>query len=117
MEKTSEPKNDSEALSIAAAKMGYTFSAADVARAAAEVQELDEAEMDQVAGGADDDSCWTDWWCLVAYRSDVEDENGHDLICAIAWHCLTAAMHTETNNRGAACWSNYRCFKWSVTGY
>lgn len=117
MGKSCEPKSDSEAVSIAAARLGYTFSAAELERASAEAQELDAEELNQVSGGDSDDMCGTDWWCALLYRSDNEDERGHDLICAVGWHCMTAFMHTESDNRGAACWSHYRCMKWSITGY
>ena len=79
----------------AAAELGYSISAADLERSAAEIQELDLDELENVAGGVS------------------TDEDGNDTFCITAWHCFTAALHTEAKSKDAACWSDYKCIVWS----
>ena len=83
-------KNDGEVIQKVAAELGYEVPLEELERAWAGEQELDEAELDKVAGG------WT-------------DEHGHDTSCFVAWHCYTITCHTETIHKNVNCWSNYKC--------
>ncbi|MDO4539093.1 MAG: hypothetical protein Q4B54_13095 [Coriobacteriales bacterium] len=86
--------SDVEAISAAAAELGYDVSVADLERASAEGADVDDAELELVAGGF----------------GTKEDEYGHDVWCFTAWHCTAATLHTETKSHEVACWSDYMCF-------
>ena len=90
--KEGEARSDSEIMAKAAGELGFNISAADLERSAAELQELDLDELENVAGGTDD---------------------GKDTFCITAWYCFTAALHTDTQSKDVSCWSDYKCVIWS----
>ena len=90
-----EAQGDGEIMVQAAAALGYTITLEELERAAAEMHELDPAEMDAVAGG---------------FGYTKEDEKGHEVFCWTGWHCYTVTMHTEANLKNEHCWSDYTCF-------
>ena len=87
-----DAESDGEAMAKAASALGYTISAEDLERAAAEMEAVDDDELDGVAGG-----------------EVGQDEHGNDLWCVVTWHCYTAFRHTETENKAAACFKDYLC--------
>ena len=93
-------KSDSEAISMAAKAVGVEITAAEVESAVAAAQVLSDDDLDLVNGGEDEVR---------------EDAYGHDKWCWGAWHCYTAALHTEDGNHEAACWSDYYCAAASVS--
>ena len=93
--KEGEARSDSEIMAKAAAELGFNISAADLERSAAELQELDLDELENVAGGGG------------------TDEHGFDTFCITAWHCFTAVLHTESQSKEVSCWSDYNCVLWS----
>ncbi len=76
----------------AASALGYTISAEDLERAVADMEMVDDDELDNVGGG-----------------KNGEDEYGRTLWCVMTWHCYTAFMHTETARKRASCFSDYLC--------
>lgn len=111
-------KSDSEFMAKAAGELGYNFTAADIERAAAELQELDPDEMELVAGGkknpkynaGEGELCMLDYNCGTMYEKRYVDSDGHNSWCVAFWHCYTAVVHTDTtDNTHDACWSNYLC--------
>ena len=44
------------------------------------------------------------------------DEYGHSQWCVVAWHCFTAAIHTQSEEKKLACWSDYRCISVNMGG-
>lgn len=105
LKNVTEAENDGEAIQEAAAALGYEISLEELEQAWADSQELDDAELDAVAGGQDehDDVCWYDYYCFGAWRhDDVPDE--HHPRC---WTDFTMT-HTE------ACWKDYRCNIWNA---
>ncbi len=95
--KTETFASDGELMMAAAAELGYEISAADFERTAAEAEDLDDAELEGVAGG---------WNGLLDLR---EDEHGHDEWCLFVWHCYTAVLHTESYVSYVSCWKDYHC--------
>jgi len=92
-----QAQSDGELFEKAAAELGYQVTAAELERLSAETEELSPDEMEQAAGGKEDDS--------------GEDGDGHAAACFVAWHCFTAILHTKANegNENVSCWSDYRC--------
>ena len=103
-----EAECDGEAMAKAAAALGYTITLEELERAAADLEKLDDDELD-AAGGMDpaDES----------YREQAErrakiigkDEYGNYTYCFGPWHCYAAMLHTETVVRNVRCWNDYRC--------
>ena len=87
-----EAESDGEAIAKAAAALGYAITAEELERSAAEMEAVDDDELDGVSGG-----------------EIGQDEHGHDLWCVVSWHCYTALRHTETENKEAACFKDYLC--------
>ena len=58
------------------------------------LQELDDSELDSVAGG--------DW-------TDGEDECGHDSSCITLWHCYSVTLHTSSETMHVKCWTDWIC--------
>ena len=83
--------NEAEALSKAAAAVGFEISPEQIERDLAAAMELDDSELEAVGGGDDDD-------------------DGHDSWCFTIWHCFATSMHTSDGEGYAACWSDWRCF-------
>jgi len=114
-----ELHSDSDLIAKAANTLGYSFSAADVERASAGVQELDMNEMQMISGGAknpkyksyDSGVCMSNFVCVGCYEKKSIDGDGHNEWCYASWHCYTAFLHTNSSDdKEAACWSNYTCF-------
>lgn len=93
--KAGEGKSDGEVLAKTAAELGYAISVADLERSFAAAQELDSAQLAKVSGGL------------------TEDEEGNDSYCITAWHCYTAMLHNDVDEKNIACWSNYKCLFWN----
>ena len=94
--------SDGEAMQKAAAELGYEVSLVELEKAWAAEQELDDAELDAVAGGQDQYSnfCFVMWCCYTVTRHpDIPDEP-NDPGCP---RMYSDKSHTE------ACWSNYNC--------
>ncbi len=117
----SKDLSDCEIFSAAARELGYDLSPSEFERTKAETEDLDAEELQMVSGGqyypcpceANNctvvEICWSDNFCITASNTTKMDENGHNNICVVGWHCYTAALHTESDNRDMACWSNYTC--------
>ena len=82
-----EATSDGEALVKAAAEVGFTLTMAELERAMAQIQKLDDEDLAQVSGGTDEES-WS--WCL-----DI-------------WYCFLVLVHGD-GDTSAACYSNYHC--------
>ena len=109
-------KTDGEVMVKAANDLGFEISIEEMERLFAEMQELDEQELGEVAGGGcgypsnvniEKDSCPCDSTIQMAGHS--EDESGHDGFCAMTWHCLGAFLHTDTDSKNVTCWKDYLC--------
>ena len=96
-------KSDSEVISQAAAAVGMEITPEEVERSFAEAQKFSEEELESVTGGIVDPDFGDD------DTEEVVDEYGHDGFCIAAWHCLTALRHTQTEEEGVCCWSDYSC--------
>lgn len=94
-------KTDGEALSKAAASLGYEISFAELERMEAENEELDLDELEQVSGGES--------YCSFFWHTAMEDEYGHNAWCLTLWHCDMVSMHTETESKNVHCWENFQC--------
>lgn len=94
-------KSDVEAMSLAAAAIGYEFTPEQIEQHLASIAEVSEDELEVVAGGAD-----------FCYEGNVasKDENGNDTICFASYHCFTALLHPDDNSKRGACWSDYKCW-------
>ncbi len=84
-----EAQCDGEAMVKAAASLGYTITIEELERAAADLEKLDDDELDAAAGGAQDEK-HTNW-------------------CIKSWYCFAALRHTDTESKDVACWSDYVC--------
>ena len=104
--------SDGEAMVKAAKELGFEISIDEMERYFASIQELDDEELENAAGGADghdapegrskcDDN--------LGRANDSEDEHGHDGFCLVTWHCATGFLHTETDSKKVMCWSDYLC--------
>ena len=99
--------DDAEVIRKAAAELGYEFSIAEAERTHAGLEQIDDDALDEVAGGS---SCWMNYECFALnHTPEYEDTKGHELVCIVAWHCYTAAIHTEGGSEQEACWENYEC--------
>ena len=87
-----EASSDGEVIMKAAEEMGYRLSLEEIEREAASNEELNDDDLEQVAGGI----------------NIAEDEKGHDVWCITGWHCYAVTLHTDAE-QGTACWSNYYC--------
>ena len=100
--------SDGEAMVKAAKELGFEISIDEMERYFAVIQELDDAELGNAAGGRADgggDGCTTK--ILKTVRE--EDEKGHNGFCLVTWHCLTAFLHTETDSKKVSCLKDYLC--------
>ena len=98
-------QNDGEIMVAAAKELGYDITIAALEQAKAEVEQLDLEALEAVAGGetSSDDPA-------------LLDEYGHSQWCVVAWHCFTAAIHTQSEEKKLACWSDYRCMSVNMGG-
>lgn len=91
--------NDGEAVQKAAAQLGYELSLEELEQAWVEAQELDDVELDAVAGGQDtfNDACWFGWCCHALWRHpDIPDDAQHTEVCWSNYICL-ASSHDRPN--------------------
>lgn len=94
-----EADNDGEVLVKAAEQLGWSLSMEELERIYADREELSEEDLEQISGGDYD---------YIDPR--YEDEQGHDTICVMFWHCYTIMRHTDAEDEYTACWSNYSCW-------
>ena len=111
-----EAKSDGEVIAKAAAALGYAVTAEELERSAAELEAVDDDELESVAGGLEpydksraDEDCWSDYTCPNVGRCYDEDEYQHDSWCLTAWHCTMATLHTESKAKSITCFSDYLC--------
>ncbi len=101
-----------EVISKAAKELGYDMPVELLEKETAEIQELNEEELKQVAGGVGgidfDGNCRSNWFCTEDWMT--EDEHGHDNLCYTAWHCAAVTLHTKSDSKDSYCWKNYQCF-------
>ena len=91
--------SDAEAIPAAAKAAGFEVTAEEVEKALAMNAELSEEDLEEVSGGLNFGKHTYLW----------EDEYGHDTFCLVSWHCLTAVLHTESENADCSCWSDWSC--------
>ena len=103
-----QAQNDGEAMVLAAKELGYDISIAALEQAKAAAEDLDAEDLEKVSAGHSD-MCEKDYFCVMNYHTDDEDNEGHDIWCLAAWHCMGAALHTEGGTKDEACWSSYKC--------
>ena len=84
-----EASSDGEMLVKAAAEIGFTLTLEELERAFAQMQELNEEELGNVAGGVSntDSLCWKDYSCSFVYHHDSTDK---DDFCAYNYFCIFA---------------------------
>ena len=87
-----EAESDGEVMVRATTALGYTITLEELERSNADLEKLDDEELN-AAGGS-----WS------------EDEKGHDSACLAAWHCYAATLHSDTESKSVSCWKNYLCF-------
>ncbi len=109
-----EAESDGEALLKAAAALGYTITLDEQDRAAAELEAVDDEELEKVAGGIEEydktqEWCVYDYKCVAAWNSSHQDEKGHDNWCVTGWHCYVATLHSEAESEEVSCLKDYRC--------
>ncbi len=115
-----EAESDWEAMAKAAAALGYTITIEELERAAADLEKLDDNELEAAGGdtststydkkrGDTEGSCTSDYSCMCLWHKKWEDEKGHSHWCLTAWHCHAVTLQTETKSKDVACWSNYIC--------
>ncbi len=108
-------ESDGEAMVKAAKELGYEISIDEMERSFAAIQELDDEELSDAAGGEvskisktkskSKKPCGT----AIMKAQKAEDENGHGGFCLGVWHCFTAFLHTDSDSDGVACLADYRC--------
>ena len=98
-----EAKSDGEIMVKAAAALGYTVSVEELERAAADLEKLDDDEL-EAAGGK---------YVGPGKKNDrieiKDDEKGHAQWCGVTWHCFAAFIHTEAEDKNVACWKDHQC--------
>ena len=109
-----EAECDGEALLKAAAELGYTITLDEQDRAAAELEAVDDEELEKVAGGIEENDktqewCAYDYKCVAAWNSSHQDEKGHDNWCVTGWHCYVATLHSEAESEEVSCLKDYMC--------
>lgn len=88
-----EAESEGEVMVKAAAALGYSITLEELERTAADLEKLDDDELD-AAGGID---------------GVGKDEKGRDLFCVANYHCYTVLKHSETTATFVACWKDNRC--------
>ncbi len=81
-------KSDGEAIQKAAKVLGFDLSREDLERSYAAKQDMDDDELDAVAGGV----CVYDHSCFTAWKHDEDDA------CLYDYYCITVAHHNCTGN-------------------
>jgi hypothetical protein len=108
---------DGEAMVKAAAALGYTITLEELERAAADLEPLDDEEL-EAAGG----SVWNDDRLTVKDRESCgkarkshniaiksKDEKGREGYCTYDWHCSMAFKHSNSKSKDTFCWGDYLC--------
>lgn len=90
---------DGVAMVKAAAALGYDVTLEELERAAADLEKLDDSELEAAGGKAANSD----------KRKIVKDGQGHETWCLGNWHCYAVMLHAETDSEEAACWKNYDC--------
>ena len=90
---------DGEAMVKAAAALGYDVTLEELERAAADLEKLDDSELEAAGGKAANSD----------KRKIVKDGQGHETWCWGNWQCYSDMLHAETDSEEAACWKNYDC--------
>jgi hypothetical protein len=118
---TKEAESDGEAMAKAAATLGYTITLEELERATADLEKLDDDELDAAGGNGGivaptsydakrlNQSCIVDYSCGLSFHHRSETEHGHDRWCPNYWHCYTLKMHTSTERKDVACLADYQC--------
>ena len=78
---------------------GYDVTLEELERAAADLEKLDDSELEAAGGKAANSD----------KRKIVKDGQGHETWCLGNWHCYAVMLHAETDSEEAACWKNYDC--------
>ena len=106
-----QAQSDGETMAAAAKELGYDITIAALEQVKAEAEELDAEDLNQVTGGYDGigGSCFKEYHCVFTWHDEIEDEDGHNTFCIAVWHCFTAALHTDSEEKKMACWSDYKC--------
>lgn len=84
----------------AAAALGYTVTLEELERAAADLEKLDDDELNDVDGGCNP---------VTTSKPIGKDEKGRDVVCLADWHCHIVTLHSETSSKDVACWKDYGC--------
>ena len=105
---TKEAESDGEAMVKAAAALGYTITLEELERATADLEKLDDDELD-AAGGARKKGKTAEERLEERVKNTERDEYHHRLHCNDFWHCYIVTLHTETAVKNVACWSNHSC--------
>ena len=88
-----EASSDGEVLVKAAAEIGFTLSMAELERATAQMQEINDEELKQVSGGFS--------------GGDYAPDNY--ATCLGAYYCHYVWAHDEDGFKNRACWNDYIC--------
>ncbi|MBR3019074.1 MAG: hypothetical protein IKH57_18685 [Clostridia bacterium] len=116
---TKEAECDGEAMVKAAAALGYTITLEELERAAADLEKLDDDEL-ETAGGVSyetvDDRKSVNYskGCNKAQKTFIraknsKDEKGRDGCCTYDWHCGMAFKHSNSKSKDTYCWGDYLC--------
>ncbi len=100
----------------AAAALGYTITIEELERSVADLEQLDDDELD-ASGGTHalipkikDEVKNKRCQCGLAYEAKYsKDENGHSGACNWSWHCAVTWKHTESNSKDVLCFKDYAC--------
>ena len=108
-----EAECDGEAMVKAAAALGYTITLEELERAAADLEKLDDDEL-EIAGGESYKSFNDSKGCSKTQNSfnrakNSKDEKGRDGYCAYDWHCGMAFKHSNSKSKDTYCWGDYLC--------
>ena len=115
-----EAQSDGEAMVKAAAALGYTITIEELERSVADLEQLDDDELDASGGNTDH---FSDKFTIneeakkerrrqcghAEKASYSKDENGHKGSCTFSWHCSITWKHTESNSKDVMCLTNYAC--------
>ncbi|MBR3017816.1 MAG: hypothetical protein IKH57_12215 [Clostridia bacterium] len=112
-----EAQSDGEAMFKAVASLGYAITIEELERATADLEKLDDDELDAAGGqtiskgkSASNKYKKREENCGHFHNANkAQDENGHDGWCTFAWHCLATILHSDATSKDVVCWSNYAC--------
>ena len=117
-----EAQSDGEAMVKAAAALGYTITIEELERSIADLEKLDDDELDASGGNVlkviDQHLSDKSKKAAEAKRRNCghhkeaaysKDEHNHDGSCTLSWHCSIAWEHTESNSKNVLCFKDYAC--------